>query len=59
MVETKTQVQDEGEEEDTDTQGTATTASAAAARYAALQKAALAQGIDPFLAFPSGPFDNS
>ena len=48
--EKETQVQDEGEEEDTDAQGTATTASAAAARYAALQEAALAQGIDPYLA---------
>ena len=49
-TETETQVQNEGEEEDTDAQETAATASAAAARYAALQEAALAQGIDPLLA---------
>ena len=49
-TETETQVQNEGEEEDTDAQETVATASAAAARYAALQEAALAQGIDPLLA---------
>ena len=48
-TETETQAQDEGEE-DTDAQETATTTSATAARYAALQEAALAQGIDPYLA---------
>ena len=50
-TEAETQVQNEGEdEEETGAQGTPTTASAAAARYAALQEAALAQGIDPLLA---------
>ena len=53
-TESETQVQNEGEEEeDTGAQGTANTStatSAAAARYAALQEAALAQGIDPLLA---------
>ena len=48
-TETETPVQNESEE-DADAQGTATTASAASARYAALQEAALAQGIDPLLA---------
>ena len=49
-TESENQVQNEPEEEDTGAQGTATTASAASARYAALQEAALAQGIDPLLA---------
>ena len=52
-TETETRVQNEGEDdEDTGAQleGTATTTSAASARYAALQEAALAQGIDPLLA---------
>lgn len=55
-TETEVQVQNEGEgededeEEDTGAHGTSITASAAAARYAALQEAALAQGIDPLLA---------
>ena len=49
-TESENQVQNEPEEEDTGAQGTATTASATSARYAALQEAALAQGIDPLLA---------
>ena len=53
MVETETEtesrVQNESEE-DTGAEGTTTAASAASARYAALQEAALAQGIDPLLA---------
>ena len=49
-TETETGVQNEGEGEDSGAQETATATSAASARYAALQEAALAQGIDPLLA---------
>ena len=58
-TQTQAQVQNENEnenesenkeEQDTAAQGTSATASAASARYAALQAAAVAQGIDPLLA---------